>query len=1465
MYRNKTIFAIAINDYDGVQCNRLDNAVYDAQRLIKVLQERYGFGTAHEPLFNDQATIENIEEALYSISAGSYSEDILVIFFAGHGGQDDFSKAGYWHPFDGQDRNRKNKLLWNSRILEAINTMKFKHILLISDSCYSGTFITRVSTSALPSTPSEADSLESRWVFVSGGEENVKDGRAGTGSPFMNSIYKFLETNKKSQFPATDLFTVVKQEFTNPGSQQPQASPLNSPGHNGGMLLFENSDPAVKEKADKRIAAFPLPPGPPPGYYIGRTVSPRSVERSLTSLFGLETDKKKLSSLIEYESHLVVLGNAGSGKSRELIRLWELLIRSGGRFQPVYKRFNTYIDHPIDDFLPSGWEDIDPFMAVYLLDGLDEVQPQYFGNAVRSINEFVTAHPDSKFVISCRTNFYELPGQNFTGTLNNFSIYELNDLSLGEIKDYVSNVRGLDGERFLQEAHRHQLIDLVQKPFFLELLLQYFEHEDSLTYQRSTIIQNALTAQLTANRQRLNATEHGRRLENETALRMLEKIGFVMEQMGKNYISDEDLRTLFPDFEERELVKQLPAFFHDDQNARWQFEHNNIQEYLAASVLKKLPFDKILTLVTIPGAEKIKPSWANTLSFFVSIGDKPVVNDLLAWLVRHESSFILRFEPERLPDETRIKVTLDIIKSHAKENIWFSSTIFSEQDIARIGAFAEIIHHLQADLDSPESTNTVRMNAFRVLRYMDFDNFPAEKKAFSDSLLQLVRKEDTSEHLKYSAMNTLGELQLLGPTEVDTIVKQYKNDINAYVRAGLYSLLIKSGRVDAYLDVYLDGLNHETIVNPTGERSTVSLLDEQTRLIDGLSKITTADSAKKLLERFGKPGQWRHLSREDNTAILNNLVKVAVASYQNDTTVFSFMLAATMLSAEHFDHDTCARLSGFFELTGTAYDALIQVLMQTKDFVKGEMIPQLVDTAIIERLMEEFKAQHLSEDEIHQIHTALTWHKRNLGKGEDVLEELEKAYLQASGTDLRKPDLPVPPELRQADPQHGVNVLFDRTRFKEGVTGYYKQIGKLAISWEDVVSFRSRNRDEYSTDSPVFTFFSDYFHDSFAQSLDATLKFLETPRFDNWTMVQVCRKLEDQTNPPIVLSEDQVKVITKWVKDTVERLDLRVAIDQSYDIIRVLWYFIRRFQVAVPVEKLLPFSLYYDFKSKVNLDDRGTIDELEKLIPKDKLLATVVENIGKTDQSPLAWLNNASYAVTHQLKDSYPLIAAYLVNASDSEYKYQQLLELWAKQGDGFAQITIIAETANNTSLRLSALEQMAKKVVVKDTACTILAKMLDNARLEMHERLEAAKQLIRLDDARGVAFIADQINTAHVTTNRSDFGLIHPIGEIKTLEALPYILRLIAVALRPDVKSQDKMGFFFSRLLEGLHNIGMQSSTALAELDRQVTKFIVENEGKLVELEVLKVNLRRLHEQFNSAHAQPLTLREAIAEYQLI
>lgn len=51
------------------------------------------------------------------------------------------------------------------------------------------------------------------------------------------------------------------------------------------------------------------------------------------------------------------------------------------------------------------------------------------------------------------------------------------------------------------------------------------------------------------------------------------------------------------------------------------FEHNNIQEFPASRILSRQTFNELIEIISINGAEtkKIKPTWANTLSFFISI------------------------------------------------------------------------------------------------------------------------------------------------------------------------------------------------------------------------------------------------------------------------------------------------------------------------------------------------------------------------------------------------------------------------------------------------------------------------------------------------------------------------------------------------------------------------------------------------------------------------------------------------------------------------------------------------------------------------------------------------------------------------------------------------------------------------------------------------------------------------------
>ena len=69
-----------------------------------------------------------------------FAFDNLLIYYAGHGELDNDEERGYWLPIDA-DTTKRSKWINNSYILDNIKATKAKHVLLISDSCFSGSLL----------------------------------------------------------------------------------------------------------------------------------------------------------------------------------------------------------------------------------------------------------------------------------------------------------------------------------------------------------------------------------------------------------------------------------------------------------------------------------------------------------------------------------------------------------------------------------------------------------------------------------------------------------------------------------------------------------------------------------------------------------------------------------------------------------------------------------------------------------------------------------------------------------------------------------------------------------------------------------------------------------------------------------------------------------------------------------------------------------------------------------------------------------------------------------------------------------------------------------------------------------------------------------------------------------------------------------------------------------------------------
>ena len=142
---------IGNNKYEHLP--ELHTAINDATEIDRLLREKYGFTTT---LLVD-AGRSQIMNSLNEVRGRLGPEDNLIIYYAGHGEFDKTVGKAYWLPIDAQPDNDTNWIIVDN-ITSNIKRMSSRHILVVADSCYSGT-LTR-------SAPTKLDTTRDKKRFI---------------------------------------------------------------------------------------------------------------------------------------------------------------------------------------------------------------------------------------------------------------------------------------------------------------------------------------------------------------------------------------------------------------------------------------------------------------------------------------------------------------------------------------------------------------------------------------------------------------------------------------------------------------------------------------------------------------------------------------------------------------------------------------------------------------------------------------------------------------------------------------------------------------------------------------------------------------------------------------------------------------------------------------------------------------------------------------------------------------------------------------------------------------------------------------------------------------------------------------------------------------------------------------------------------------------------------------------------
>ena len=269
LYSEYHALVVGIGDY-GNGWKDLPNAVKDAENVARMLGD---LGWDVDLVKNLDGQKLNLKLNELIVETAEDSDKGVLVWFSGHGHTQekaDGTPLGYLVPADAPDPHRDpagfiTAAIDMDRILSVSNQIRAKHVLMIFDSCFSGTLFA-TTRSARPSPYIQRKVAKPVRQFITAGQaEEVVPDYSVFHKTFLSGIEEGeADLNEDSYITGTELGSYLAEKVTNysGGSQNPVFGKIQNPSLDKGDFVFALAAPAIEleprstarsNQVDKRV------------------------------------------------------------------------------------------------------------------------------------------------------------------------------------------------------------------------------------------------------------------------------------------------------------------------------------------------------------------------------------------------------------------------------------------------------------------------------------------------------------------------------------------------------------------------------------------------------------------------------------------------------------------------------------------------------------------------------------------------------------------------------------------------------------------------------------------------------------------------------------------------------------------------------------------------------------------------------------------------------------------------------------------------------------------------------------------------------------------------------------------------------------------------------------------------------------------------------------------------------------
>lgn len=1174
--------------------------------------------------------------------------------------------------------------------------------------------------------------------------------------------------------------------------------------------------------------------------YLDRKVCPISEYRA--ERFFLPTDETAIATieLFKDQKRLVIVGDAGTGKTCELQRIASHFSKKDSSYFPYLVSLNKYVNQNIEQLLPTNWEKVPDNQLLVILDGIDEIESKNKRDAIRKIELFSEQHPGASFIISCRSNFYQFETDKSFGTLKGFKTYILLPLEHSQIEHYTQSSLKNKSTEFFNSVRINQLYDLLQIPFYLIILVDLFRKTGKLPDSKASIFEKLFKSRIQLDEAHFRTTIE---LEEyrDLIIRTLEKIALCAETLGRNYVTDGEFKKIIPDSQLRKLLMHCTAFRKTEEElTTWQFEHNNIQEFLAAKVLSRQPIELIKSFISFkPDHKKIIPSWVNTVSFLLSISPDQTLID---WILEIEPEISVKFEPDKISKITRIKIFKKIFNEHKKKRIWIDRDKYRYDELARFGQSEEIVEFLLKEAEQAEHY-TVLSNATEILAQM---HIPKHYRNNITNILlgsALDRLDiQISEQIQKSALMALTDLNYNEKEIVEQVVEALGNSQNDWVRYGLYYFLHNSEYLDDHIDVFIDGIKFVRFYVSEFSSRRSRLVNESSELKRGLKKAVSPNSIIKIINYFLSNYQDvkdLFMGNHDITFLATNAAK----AYEKDQKLFDLAIDLSLVLLKHHLKDEAKQFITFFEKTNTRFEAFKKVL-NSKRHYKEEMLAGLADDQCLIHIINQYENKIINEEEVWRFLHTLRWQNKDLFQNFYGLinEKFDNKFNLRPEPDWDK--------IRRERAQKDFNLLFDKNNFINEINNIFDQEDKLSFTSKDLLNLRTDNWPDLEYSDIAAETLRRVAGDN-SVTLQQAVDTINKYDWDWFSITHIYNKLKN--NSEIQVAAEQEKWISKWCFARLAEVDFNTAItktgERSYSIrwdAIYLWYFFIKFELTYPKPVLLDM-LSFDY-------EREGIEYLENHIEIKDITERILENLEKGIEIDDVLINHIDYCKRNKIIDGLPFVLREIRNPErDSEIRHISLRAALVLSKDLSELSQILTEIKD--PFKWDIVDEMIKKNPKK--VLNFLNQNFQKGGFE--DKIKAAKYLIGFQDLDALGFYVSLIKEQ----KKYDHSLLHSssLNLLKTAEALPLLIELLEVAYQDDFEQTD----YFERLerlvLDTIKSIGLESEENYLKARNEIESFIQKQLNVYKNINWLYAFLNQMEHQYYVNKSEKLEIDAVLAK----